>query len=506
MSAILNMNEIRYFPWKGKTFNQITSIIKKNSIPPNNSSHSFFMPPPLKIYRREIVSSNDVSYNCKTNKSMSIDMFDMPGGTIVNSSSTTTNGIINTLDINLTTSKYERPGTCQTDINNCMSQVSNARRRVRSSGIIKKQFDLTKNNDNAYHTSTNQYLVSRNRTFQQNQYYYIRQGNSAAKPGDPLSKENIYSPNGINHCKNYLIATDTSFGYQWVDRKLYTVDISAGNYTVDDVNAAFQRVMTNNKHYFINKQTGSYVFLLNIGYNNNLNKMELKSLETSLDIFNTSEYSFPLDEYNNIITTWSKYLYLYDNATNVRITVWPVFVIFNNIFKTAIGFNSTINSIDDIVKSSSNYTLDQYKPVTYGYYPSNIIKIQEDPGDVYLNDGQSISQEYSGNLSFLSTFTPGLQPSYVQIYYKPNNPQFAQQGAVSASSHTARERYNTITNNTVLYRNAYGLSVANALAYGVPENGYTQKDKIGYPNKQTPVFSKYSDNVTCKTKTIPHVL
>jgi hypothetical protein len=27
------------------------------------------------------------------------------------------------------------------------------------------------------------------------------------------------------------------------------------------------------------------------------------------------------------------------------------------------------------------------------------------------------------------------------------------------------------------------------LAYGVPENGYTIKDKIGYPNKCTPVFS-----------------
>ena len=87
---------------------------------------------------------------------------------------------------------------------------------------------------------------------------------------------------------------------------------------------------------------------------------------------------------------------------------------------------------------------------------------------------------------------PGLLPPYVTIYYKPNNPQFAQQGAVSASSHTARERYNSITNNTAKYRNAYGLSVANALAYGVPENGYTIKDKIGYPNIQTPVISKYS--------------
>jgi hypothetical protein len=63
---------------------------------------------------------------------------------------------------------------------------------------------------------------------------------------------------------------------------------------------------------------------------------------------------------------------------------------------------------------------------------------------------------------------------------------------VTASSHTVREKYNAITNNSDKYRKAYGLSVANALAYGVPENGYTWKDKIGYPNKKTPVISKYT--------------
>jgi hypothetical protein len=84
---------------------------------------------------------------------------------------------------------------------------------------------------------------------------------------------------------------------------------------------------------------------------------------------------------------------------------------------------------------------------------------------------------------------------YIPIYYKPNNPQFAQQGAVSASSHTSRSRYNSITNNTIKYQQAYGLSVANALAYGVPEGGYTFKDKFGYPLKKTPVFSKYSNSM-----------
>jgi hypothetical protein len=430
------------------------------------------MPQPLQIYRREIASTTSTSsstnpYTCNGRISSSIDLLNMPGGAIVNSEFGTTNGLINTLDINLTSNNYEKNRSCQNDVKNCMSQVTNARRRVRSSGIIKKQFDLTKNNEPTYHTSTNQYLVSRNRTFQQNQYYYIRQGNSNVKPGDALSVQNIYSSNGINHCKKYFISVDTSFAYQWVDRNFYTVDISAGHYNLGEINTLFQRKMTDNTHYFINNETGSYVYLLNITYNNLSNKIELQSKRTNLNDNIFKGYSFPKDENNEAILNWRKYLYLYDNATYVYITVWPVFQILDNIFQQAIGFTS-------------------------GNYPSNIIRVEEDPTNTLNNDGESISQGYVNDLSFLSSFTPGLQLSYVTIHYKPNNPQFAQQGAVSASSHTARERYNSITSNTAKYRNAYGLSVANALAYGVPENGYTVKDKIGYPNKQTPVISKYT--------------
>ena len=42
--------------------------------------------------------------------------------------------------------------------------------------------------------------------------------------------------------------------------------------------------------------------------------------------------------------------------------------------------------------------------------------------------------------------------------------------------------------------NAFGSQVANALAYGVPEGGYTDKDKKGFPLKCTPKFNKYYTN------------
>jgi hypothetical protein len=86
---------------------------------------------------------------------------------------------------------------------------------------------------------------------------------------------------------------------------------------------------------------------------------------------------------------------------------------------------------------------------------------------------------------------------YIPIYYKPNNPQFAQQGGVTSSSLILRKKYNTITKNTNMFRRAYGINIDNAVAYGVGDTGYTIKDKIGYPNKKTPVFSKYSEEPKC---------
>ena len=66
-----------------------------------------------------------------------------------------------------------------------------------------------------------------------------------------------------------------------------------------------------------------------------------------------------------------------------------------------------------------------------------------------------------------------------------------------------KNQYNSITNSAVLYRNALGQSVGNALAYGVPLGGYTTKDKLGYPLKQTPTFKKHSNEMQkCTVNTI----
>lgn len=408
-------------PWKGKTFNEIVSIKKRN----NWNSNSIFKANPLKLYRRETVLNT--SYNCNPKISSSVSMMEMPGATVVNSSATTKNGIQQTVDFNYNENKCEKPCSVASLP---FSKENDARRRVRSSGM---------NNRNFY-TSTKQYLESRTRTFQQNQYYNIRQGDETVKPGSATSLQNIYSSNGLSHCKKFTFVSDASFSYQWIDGLYSTVTVPAGDYNEDNLNYVLKNTMISNYHYIVEKQGNTKVLLLNLSFNQSQNKMELTVTPADTSIFPTNDYELPKDEYGDFITTWSIPIN----------TVLPGITVVDNAFKNAIGF-------------------------AVGNYPS----VPIGSGTQDLNTVQ-----------FLSTSEPLVKPQYVPIYYKPNNPQYSQQGAVTASSRLLRLKYNSITNSAVEYQNAYGKSVANALAYGVPEGGYTIKDKIGYPLKQTPKFGR----------------
>ena len=454
------MPEIPYFPWKGKTFIQISSSIRKNGPIPNpNDGTNMFRAQPLKIYRREIASTTDLkNQTCNERISQSIDGYDMPNGSLIYSQDQgtvqgtvqgTAQGMKGTKDIHLTTNTTERPGKSVSaggGFSGCTNPTvcaeTNARRRVRSSGMIKRQYNPTKNND-TYSTSTAQYLVSRNRTFQQNQYNFIRVGDSSAKPGDTLSVSNIYSANGINHCPKYFIGADVSFQYNWLDNHVYTVDVSAGYYDIDALNSVMKEKMLLNSHYFINKFNNTNVYLLNVTYNNNVNGIELQTFVANNTIFNSANYTTPIDASSQ---AWI-------NSNTTLSTAYHINA--NPLFQNAIGFRE-------------------------GNYPASKTNVNT-------------------TLSFTSNFTPGIKPQYVPIYYKPNNPQFAQQGGVTASSLIARQKYNAITNSTAIYYKAYGRSVANALAYGVSDAGYTIKDKIGYPLTRTPVFSKKGElvNAVC---------
>jgi hypothetical protein len=458
MSALLNLNPIPLIPWKGRTFNQIHSSIQKNGQFSSSTIHEphLFAANPLKIYRREIASTTLA--NCSSNSSLRIDIFNRPNGTINNTKATNVNDLVNTIDNTFPNNTCEKYENCSV----VLSPAANARNRVRSSGMIKRKFNEGRNND-TYYTSSSQYLNSRNRTFAQNQYNYIRVGDSTAKPGSSLSSANVYSPNGLNHCKKYYISQDTSFEYKWInkydestprtpidDTEPYNVAIPAGYYTLDDLNRVFKQAMFNNSHYFIKNPSGptpeyysdNVSYALNIAYNNNNDVIELQSFRIDADTFNTSNFRVPTGL--GALVNWA--------VPTSGSGLYPQFVISDNIMQAAIGFNAAS-------------------------YPSS----NATAADVYK--------------VFTSSPSPGIKPLYVKLYYKPNNPQFAQQGGVNSSDLITRKKYNSITNSSASYRTAFGGAVANALAYGVPSNGYTVKDKLGYPMKKTPTFSKYSDEM-----------
>jgi hypothetical protein len=424
MSARLNFNEIPYFSWKDKIFYQISSFIKQNSNT-GNSVKLFMNSQPLKLYRREIASTE--LRGCKDRVSLKIDDFDRPGSMIVTEDPTKGNsaGLVNIIDYNITECISINKDSC---IN--MPDMD-ARRRVRSAGMIQRKYNVPRNND-TYCTSTNQYLVSRNRTFSQNQYNFIRQGNSSIKPGSALSKDNLYSPNGISHCKQPYISSqydNNIFSYQWIDGQSYNVTLPDGQYDIFDLNNYFQNVMIKNTHYFIKIQGNINIFLLNITYDN-LNKKVILQVSPKSDYSNTNNFTIPYSRLNN----W-----------NLPGSTEASFIIPNTNIQNIFGFTS----------------------------------------GTYNQSSQT------------SNIKANINQTYVTMNYKPNNPEFGQQGAVSSSTLIARKKFDVITDVGGKMKAAYGNATANAYAYSIKDSQYTLKDKIGYPLTKTPVISKYTGEVKC---------
>ena len=85
--------------------------------------------------------------------------------------------------------------------------------------------------------------------------------------------------------------------------------------------------------------------------------------------------------------------------------------------------------------------------------------------------------------------------NYCSTIYKPNNPQFARQGAVSGSTRIQKLKSDTITSNGFSYYSAYGATMANAGNFqGTNEsNNYFVKNR-NFPLTQYIVLDKYRQN------------
>lgn len=167
-NLVFNSSYQPIISWKGKTFNQITSSIKRNKGTNNTTSmRNLFLPPPLKIYRREIANTSVTSTCSSSRTSIRIDEINSPGGSIINTKfPSNTNGLVNTIDNTLPNNTCEEPGTCLP----FLSPDLNAKRRCRSAGMIHQKYDVK--NRAKYYTDTKQYLTSRNVSFEKNQFKY----------------------------------------------------------------------------------------------------------------------------------------------------------------------------------------------------------------------------------------------------------------------------------------------------------------------------------------------
>jgi len=439
-----------FFPWKGKTFAQITTLLKRNK----NSNKSFanaLLPNPVtRQYRREIASI-DLSANSSQRVSRSIDELDRPGGSMVlpinDASCKGLQGIVDPIIPNdqthlstACTTCNANPDNCKTSstdsFNVCFTDESKARRRCRSSGMIQKHYKVANNNDSAYFTDSKQYLTSRNRMFSQNQYNYLRSGSSVTIPGTPLALNNAYSPNGLSHCPQYSISAvqgNNKFSYVWVNSATYNVTIPDGSYTTETFQQALQVQMATevDKHYYVRIADGTFYFLILFTYDTLANRITLTTRPN------------PGSGYTKA-GGWAE-------SSNV-----PQILFTQTGLPEGLGF-------------LSGTTLPASLPQT-------------------------------AQQNFLAPNQPLLLPNYVSVIYKPNNPRFAQQGGVSSSSYVSRIKYETVS--TAAAKTGppnFGQEVANELAYGTPFIGYTTKDKVGFPNTKTPVITPYGQLRSCQS-------
>lgn len=462
VGARLGFNEIPVISWKGKTFTQISSSIRPNT-KPLASIVNTMRAQPVKHYRREIASINGITHG-NPRISMSINEMTSPNGyLVIANGDLNCTGVHSTMDFSLTSNKTET--TCKTAAT-CVAD--NARTRVRSAGMIVKNYNLNRNNDK-YYTSTQEYLKSRNRSFQQNQFNYLRKGNSLVTPGNPNSFSNVYSGNGLSHCPLVVINSSLSnntFNYVWIDGTLNTVTIPNGTqYDIVSLNNVLAGAMVKNNHYLIKISTGSNIIPLSFYYGNVKGVIQILSLAIDTTLYPVSQYKKP--EPLGQVVSWFV-------PTN---TICPQIQILGNAFQNVVGFSS-------------------------GNYPSNNITSTTGGGvTIYIQ-----TPSYTTNQNLTSNLTASILPSYVPVYYKPSNPQFANQGAVDSGALIDRKKYNTITTSAATMSTAWGNQTSDALAYGVNPTGtnITAKLMHGIPIQKTPKFNPRTGQMQqCQVRRIP---
>ena len=426
----------KFNSWKGKTLYQVVSRLRrvKNT---NDHINLFFLPNPVtKYYRREIHTSID-NTSCQSRASQSIrDAQEIPRGTFITSSNNTAalaNGLLGVVDPLYPNNKGELGRDCNNNTDNCRTSQTSSdnvcfRPDVNARRRCRSAGMISRKfvgNNMAYCTDNKQYLHSRNRSIAQNEYVYIRQGDPTVKPGmNELSKSNVYSSNGLSNCPKYTIS----------------------------------KALQNN-------------FLQYIWLDKTLNDVTIP--DGQYDVFDINNFLTQVQIAN---------LHYYVNTVNNVKTVL-LKIGYSTVYKTCTIETRPHTGMTGLT-NASNWALNQLSPQLVVPVPPNSILgvkgLALQPGSYPpLNPPTYVFYAPTGGL---------LAPSFVPLYYKPSNSQFAVQGGVSSSARVLRLKYNEIqkaAKQTVVL----GQSIGNSLAYHVPTPDYPTniKAKMGYPLTCTPV-------------------
>jgi len=180
-----------YVQWKSGSLNQEIPVLKKNNRNTLSSAQNLFRAFPPRVYRKELVFASDEVSSCNASTNIKVSNFETPGGAI-------TTSIDNNISAPLYYVKSNNNEICpNSPCPNVNSVQTNALKRLRSNGMIKKN----------YFTSSQQYLNNRNISNTRQQYAILRTGDSTSNPGSAAAESNVYSTNGLppscNESKKY---------------------------------------------------------------------------------------------------------------------------------------------------------------------------------------------------------------------------------------------------------------------------------------------------------------
>ena len=132
-----------------------------------------------------------------------------------------------------------------------------------------------------------------------------------------------------------------------------------------------------------------------------------------------------------------------------------------------------------------------YYPSPTNNIPFTFLYPDDDPRGPQVYESKNCANPKIYNYNPLNT----LQNNYCSTIYKPNNPQFARQGAVSGSTRLQKLKSDTITSNGFSYYSAYGATMANAGNFqGTSEsNNYFVKNR-NFPLSEYIALDKYRQN------------